>query len=265
MAESLNSSSLNDSGSAEGFSIDRGEVARFSALAAKWWDVKGEFAPLHKFNPTRVGFIRDTCLDHFGRDPKARSAFVALRLLDVGCGGGLLSEPMCRMGFNVTGLDASEKNIGTATAHADMGGLDIRYLNQTVEQLAASGEVLYDVVLTMEVIEHVTDPEAFLKTCAALVKPGGLLFVATLNRTLKAHALAIVGAEYVLNWVPKGTHDWNKFLSPTEICTFLDGTPLLTDPAVGVSFNPLSQAWALSDDTDVNYMIVARYPESVSD
>ncbi|ESQ77425.1 bifunctional 2-polyprenyl-6-hydroxyphenol methylase/3-demethylubiquinol 3-O-methyltransferase UbiG [Asticcacaulis sp. AC402] len=252
--------SLNNSGTASGFSIDEGEVARFSALATRWWDVKGEFAPLHRFNPTRVRFIRDTCLDHFGMDEKARAPFKTLRLLDVGCGGGLLSEPMHRMGFTVTGLDASEKNIGTATSHAGEGGLDIRYLNQTVEQLAGAGEVLFDVVLTMEVIEHVADPDAFLKTCASLVKPGGLLFVATLNRSLKAYALAIIGAEYVLNWVPRGTHDWTKFLSPSEIRQFLDGTPLLPDPAVGVEFNPLTQQWGLSDDTEVNYMMVARYP-----
>jgi 2-polyprenyl-6-hydroxyphenyl methylase / 3-demethylubiquinone-9 3-methyltransferase len=267
--EKLNNSVASDTGAASGSSILFDEVARFSALAERWWDVKGEFAPLHKFNPTRVKFIRDTCVAHFGRDEKARTAFEGLRLLDVGCGGGLLSEPMARMGFTVTGLDASEKNIGTAKAHAEMSGLDIRYLNQTVEQLAVAGgavagDGLYDVVLTMEVIEHVADPDSFLKVCASLVKPGGLLFVATLNRTLKAHALAIVGAEYVLNWVPKGTHDWNKFLSPAEIRTFLDGTPLVPDAAVGVSYNPVFDRWALSDDTDVNYMMVARYPVSAA-
>lgn len=251
---------VSDSGNAEGFSIDQGEVSRFSALAAKWWDVTGEFAPLHKFNPTRVKFIRETCVEHFDLNFRDRAPFSGLRLLDVGCGGGLLSEPMRRMGFTVTGLDASEKNIGTAAAHAAQGELDIRYLNQTVEQLAASGEVLYDVVLTMEVIEHVSDPESFLKTCASLVKPGGLLFVATLNRTVKARALAIVGAEYILKWVPKGTHDWNKFLHPEEIYQFLDGTPLIPEPAVGVTYHPLSDSWALSDDTDVNYMIVSKYP-----
>lgn len=248
-----------DQGQAEGFSIDRGEVSRFSALAAKWWDVKGEFAPLHKFNPTRVGFVRETCLEHYQLDARERAPFKGLRLLDVGCGGGLLSEPMCRMGFQVTGLDASEKNIGTASAHAAEGGLDIRYLNQTVEQLAAAGEVLYDVVLCMEVIEHVTDPKSFLQTCASLVKPGGILICATLNRTLKSHALAIVGAEYILRWVPAGTHDWNKFLSPGEIHDFLADTPLTAEPAVGVSYNPLSDKWSLSDDTDVNYMVVAKY------
>ncbi len=264
MPENLNDSVTSDTmprdqGSAEGFSIDAGEVSRFSALAAKWWDVKGAFAPLHKFNPTRVSFIRETCLDYFNLDARERSPFKGLQLLDVGCGGGLLSEPMCRMGFSVTGLDASEKNIGTASAHAGEGGLDIRYVNQTVEQLAAAGEVLYDVVLCMEVIEHVTDPQSFLQTCASLVKPSGILFCATLNRTLKARALAIVGAEYILKWVPQGTHDWNKFLNPSEIREFLNDTPLHCEPAVGVSYNPLSDKWSLSDDTDVNYMVVAKY------
>ncbi|WP_081724608.1 bifunctional 2-polyprenyl-6-hydroxyphenol methylase/3-demethylubiquinol 3-O-methyltransferase UbiG [Asticcacaulis sp. YBE204] len=241
-----------------GPSIDAEDVARFSALAAKWWDVKGEFAPLHKFNPTRVSFIRETVQDHFQRDPYALKPFEGLRLIDIGCGGGLLSEPMRRMGFEVTGLDASEKNIGTARAHATQGGLDIRYMAQTVEQLAASGEEGFDVVLTMEVIEHVNDPESFLKTCASLVKPGGLLFVATLNRTLKAHALGIVAAEYILQWVPKGTHDWNKFLKPEEIEGFLSDTGVNPDPATGVSYNPITARWALSNDTSVNYMIVAR-------
>lgn len=266
MAENLMNSVTNettspDQGEASGFSIDAAEVARFSALAAKWWDVNGEFAPLHRFNPTRVGFVRDTCLDHFRLDGLERAPFRGLQLLDVGCGGGLLSEPMCRMGFQVTGLDASEKNIGTARAHAGLGELDIRYLNSTVEQLAARGEVLYDVVLCMEVIEHVADPESFLKTCASLVKPGGVLFCATLNRTLKARALAIVGAEYILRWVPQGTHDWNKFLHPSEIHAFLQDTALTPEPAVGVTFNPLTGKWSLSDDTAVNYMVVARYTE----
>lgn len=244
--------------SPEGFSIDADEVARFSALAEKWWDVTGEFAPLHRFNPTRVGFIREECLKHFSKSYRERAPFGALRLLDVGCGGGLLSEPMARMGFEVTGLDASEQNIGTARTHAAQSGLDIRYLAQTVEQLAQAEAGTFDVVLCMEVIEHVSDPEAFLKTVASMVRPGGILFLATLNRTLKAHALAIVGAEYVLNWVPRGTHDWNKFLSPDELVRFLDGTSLSPEPAVGVTFNPLTGKWGLSDDTAVNYMMVAK-------
>jgi 2-polyprenyl-6-hydroxyphenyl methylase/3-demethylubiquinone-9 3-methyltransferase len=245
-------------GDAQGFSIDEAEVARFSALAAKWWDLKGEFAPLHRFNPTRVTFIRDTALSHFGRDYRALKAFEGLTLLDVGCGGGLLSEPMSRMGFSVTGLDASAKNIGTAKAHAAYGDLDITYQNATVEQIAAADETGFDVVLTMEVIEHVADPEAFLKTCASLVKPGGLLFIATLNRTLKARALAVFVAENVLKWLPAGTHDWHKFLKPQEVLGFLENTGLIPDAPVGVSYMPLGDTWRLSTDTDINYMIVAR-------
>ena len=245
-------------GEAQGFSIDEAEVARFSALAAKWWDLKGEFAPLHRFNPTRVSFIRDTALAHFGRDFRTIKAFEGLSLLDVGCGGGLLSEPMCRMGFAVTGLDASEKNIGTAKAHATTSALQINYQNATVEQLAADHPSGFDVVLTMEVIEHVSDPEAFLKTCASLVKPGGLLFVATLNRTLKARALAVFVAENVLKWLPAGTHDWHKFLKPQEVLGFLENTGLTPDAPVGVSYTPLADTWRLSTDNDINYMIVAR-------
>jgi 2-polyprenyl-6-hydroxyphenyl methylase/3-demethylubiquinone-9 3-methyltransferase len=247
-------------GQAAGFSIDAAEVARFSALAAKWWDTKGAFAPLHRFNPTRVAFIRDEALKHFDRDHRAISAFEGLSLLDVGCGGGLLSEPMRRMGFAVTGLDASEKNIGTAKAHAHMGGLSIDYLNATVEQVAATQNGGFDVVLSMEVIEHVADPKAFLQTCSALVKPGGLLFVATLNRTLKARALAVFAAENILKWLPRGTHDWHKFLKPQEILNFLDDTGLMADTPVGVSYNPISDTWRLSADTAINYMIVARRP-----
>ncbi|MEI9906165.1 MAG: bifunctional 2-polyprenyl-6-hydroxyphenol methylase/3-demethylubiquinol 3-O-methyltransferase UbiG [Asticcacaulis sp.] len=249
-----------DRETAAGPSIDVAEVAQFSALAHKWWDTKGEFAPLHRFNPTRVAFIRDTCVEHFDCSEKARRPFEGLRLLDVGCGGGILSEPMRRTGFSVTGLDASAENIGTARTHAGMAGLDIRYLSQTVEQVAEAGQGLYDVVLCMEVIEHVADPDGFLKTCASLVRPGGLLFLATLNRTLKSKVLAIGVAEYVLKWVPAGTHDWEKFLAPWEIRAFLDGTPLTTDAPVGVSLNPLTGQWGLSDDTDVNYMMVARNP-----
>lgn len=250
--------SASSTGDAQGFSIDEAEVARFSALAAKWWDLKGEFAPLHRFNPTRVSFIRDTALSHFGRDFRTIKAFEGLSLLDVGCGGGLLSEPMCRMGFDVTGLDASAKNIGTAKAHAASGTLNINYQNATVEQLALEQPSGFDVVLTMEVIEHVSDPEAFLKTCASLVKPGGLLFVATLNRTLKARALAVFVAENVLKWLPAGTHDWHKFLKPQEVLRFLENTGLTADTPVGVSYTPLADTWRLSTDTDINYMIVAR-------
>lgn len=246
-----------------GFSIIESEVAQFSQLAEKWWDVKGEFAPLHRFNPTRVKFIRDTALGHFGHDQAGRKAhdlqpFTGLSLLDIGCGGGLLCEPMARMGFSVTGLDASSQNIGTARAHAQTSGLEINYMAQTVEQLGVETQADFDVVLCMEVIEHVNEPRAFLQACAKMVAPNGIMIMATLNRTLKAHALAIVGAEYILGWVPRGTHDWHKFIKPSEMQDFLADTTLQCEDAIGVSYNPLTDQWLLSGDVDVNYMMVAR-------
>ena len=240
-------------------SIDPAEVERFSKIAAEWWDPNGKFAPLHKFNPVRLGFIRDQALHRFGRDPAARAPFQGLRLLDIGCGGGLLSEPMSRLGFAVTGVDASARNIATAAAHAEQGALSIDYRAATAEALLAAGEGPFDVILNMEVIEHVADPAAFLKTCARLLAPGGLMIVATLNRTLKAFALAKVGAEYVLRWLPVGTHDWNRFLKPEELRGFLAGETVTVDGPFGVVFDPLSGRWSQSHDADVNYMMtVAR-------
>lgn len=239
-------------------SIDQAEVDRFSALAARWWDAKGPFAPLHKFNPTRVGFVRDQAAARFGRDARARRPFEGLRLLDIGCGGGLLSEPMARLGFSVTGVDASEKNVGAAKAHADMVGLDIDYRASTAEVLAEAGEGPFDVVLNMEVVEHVADPCRFLRDTFGLVAPGGLMVVATLNRTPRAFALAVVGAEYVLRWLPRGTHDWRKFLKPEEIRTHLDGSGADVRGPYGVAYNPLTDRWSLSGDTAVNYMMVAE-------
>lgn len=241
-------------------SIDAAEVERFSRLAAEWWDPKGKFAPLHKFNPVRLGFIRDRVLARFGRDPSARLPFEGLRLLDIGCGGGLLCEPMTRLGFVVTGVDASERNIGTARAHAEQAGLTIDYRASTAEALEAAGEAPFDVILNMEVIEHVADPADYLRTCARLLAPGGLMIVATMNRTLKAFALAKVGAEYVLRWVPAGTHDWNKFLKPEEIRGFLDGQPLEIQGPFGVTFSPLTGKWSQSADADVNYMMTVTRP-----
>ena len=240
-------------------SIDPAEVERFSRIAAEWWDPKGKFAPLHKFNPVRLAFIRDQALYRFGRDAKARRPFEGLRLLDIGCGGGLLCEPMTRLGFHVVGVDASERNIGTASAHAAEQGLTIDYRASTAEALVEAGEPAFDLILNMEVIEHVADPGEFLRSCAQLLAPGGMMIVATLNRTLKAFALAKVGAEYVLRWLPAGTHDWSKFLKPEEVRGFLAQEPLAVDGPYGVVFDPLSGRWSQSHDTDVNYMMtVAR-------
>lgn len=242
---------------AEGPSIDPADVARFSAQAAEWWDARGPFAPLHKFNPSRLGFVRDQAAARFGRDPKSRSPFEGLTLLDVGCGGGLVAEPMRRMGFAVTAIDASPENIGTARAHAEPQGLDIAYRAATVEQLEAEGAAPFDVVLTMEVIEHVADPEAFVRCCSRLVAPGGMLVVATLNRTLKSLALGKVAAEYVLRWVPAGTHDWRQFLKPDEIRLMLSAEPVAVTGPFGLAYDPLADRWSQSDDAGINYMMVA--------
>jgi 2-polyprenyl-6-hydroxyphenyl methylase/3-demethylubiquinone-9 3-methyltransferase len=238
-------------------SIDAAEVAKFSAIAAEWWDPTGKFAPLHKFNPVRLGFIRAEAAAHFGGNAKSLRPFEGLTLLDIGCGGGLLSEPMARLGFAVTGADASERNIGTARAHAAQSGLAIDYRAATAEVLLAEGRS-FDVVLNMEVVEHVADVGGYLNACTGLVKPGGLTFVATLNKTLKSLALAKIGAEYVLNWLPRGTHDWNRFLPPTELRAMLEESGLTILKQQGVSFDPLAWDWRLSNDVDVNYMLVAR-------
>ena len=245
---------------ATGPSVDPEDVARFSRIAAEWWDPNGKFAPLHRFNPTRLAFVRERALARFGRDPKARAPFSGLKLLDIGCGGGLLSEPMRRLGFDVTGVDASERNIATASTHAAEMGLDIRYRCATAEALLEEAEGRFDVVLNMEVIEHVTDPGAYLRSCARLIAPGGLMVVATLNRTLKALALAKLGAEYVLRWLPAGTHDWRKFLHPEEIRGFLADEPVELEGPFGVTFSPLTGRWALSADAEVNYMMLVTRP-----
>jgi 2-polyprenyl-6-hydroxyphenyl methylase/3-demethylubiquinone-9 3-methyltransferase len=246
---------------ASGPSVDPDQVAFFSRIAAQWWDPRGKFAPLHKFNPVRLGFIREEALARFGRDGKMTAPFEGLRLLDIGCGGGLLSEPMRRLGFQVVGVDASERNIGVAGAHAAETGLSIDYRCATAEQLLAEGVAPFDVVLNMEVIEHVADPGEYLRDCTRLLAPGGLMIVATLNRTLKALAFAKIGAEYVLGWLPRGAHDWRKFLHPEEIRGFLSDARVTVDGPFGVSYSPLSDSWSLSGDVQVNYlMTVAKDP-----
>jgi ubiquinone biosynthesis O-methyltransferase len=235
-------------------SIDPAEVAKFSAMAAEWWDPAGKFAPLHKFNPVRLQFIRETAAKHFGRT--GLRPFDGLTLLDIGCGGGLLAEPMTRLGFAVTGADASEKNVKTAMTHAAASGLGIDYRVTTAESLAEAG-LAFDVVLNMEVVEHVADLPGYINACARLVKPGGVMFVATLNKTLKSLALAKIGVEYVLRWLPPGTHDWNRFVEPDRLIGLLKDAGLSVKQTRGVSFNPISWSWSLSDDTDVNYMVVA--------
>ncbi len=241
-------------------SIDEKEVAKFTAMAADWWDPKGKFRPLHKFNPVRLGFIRDEAGARFGAPADPRRPLKGLSLLDIGCGGGLVCEPMARLGARVTGIDASEANIKTALTHAKASGLGIDYRAGTAEGLLEAGEGPFDIVLNLEVVEHVANPAAFLKASAALLAPGGLMIAATLNRTPKAFALAIVGAEYVLGWLPRGTHDFAKFLRPPEVAGPLAEAGLVPRPPVGVTYNPLADQWRLSSDTAVNYMIVAHRP-----
>ncbi|MEM9471911.1 MAG: bifunctional 2-polyprenyl-6-hydroxyphenol methylase/3-demethylubiquinol 3-O-methyltransferase UbiG [Pseudomonadota bacterium] len=240
-------------------SVDSAEVERFSAMAAEWWNPEGKFAVLHKFNPVRLDYIREQVTARLRIDPHQRTPFAGLKFLDIGCGGGLLSEPMARLGAEVTAVDPSEKNIKTASVHAREQGLDIDYRASTAEQLAAEG-ARFDVILNMEVIEHVNDPAAFTATCASMLNPGGIMFVATLNRTLKAFGLAILGAEYVLGWLPKGTHQWEKFITPAELHGWLAAGNCPALETVGVTYSPISGIWRKAADTDVNYMIVAQKP-----
>ena len=241
--------------------IDQDEVARFSAMAAEWWNPQGKFRPLHKFNPVRLAYIRDQVANHFGRDPKSDKPLEGLRLLDIGCGGGLLSEPMARMGAEVLGADASRTNVEVAAIHAAQSSVDVSYEAITSEDLAARGE-RFDIVLNMEVVEHVADVDLFLKSCAEMVRPGGLMFIATINRTMKAMALAIVGAEYVLRWLPRGTHQYEKLVRPGEIETPLAETGMRVIDRTGVFYNPLADQWNLSRDMDVNYMMLLERPKA---
>ena len=237
--------------------VDPAEVERFSALAAEWWNPRGKMAPLHKFNPVRIGYIRDQAAVCFARDVKRLDSMKGLRILDIGCGGGILSEPLARLGAEMVGVDPSDTNIAAAKEHAAQSGLTIDYRCATAEELAEAGEE-FDIVLAMEVVEHVVDVGAFLKRCAAMLKPGGLMVVSTLNRNWKSFALAIVGAEYVLRWLPRGTHQWNKFVTPDELAKHLATNKLAITEEAGVVYNPLADKWSISSDMDVNYMVVAE-------
>ena len=244
-------------------SIEAADVARFAALAEAWWDPAGEFAPLHRLNPARLAVIRAACLAHFGRDGATRSPFSGLRLLDIGCGGGLVAEPMTRLGFAVTGIDAAAEGLAVARAHAGVTGLAIDYREATAEGLLAAAEPGFDVVLALEVVEHVREPGAFIADCAALLAPGGLMILATLNRTLRSLALGKIAAEYLLRWVPAGAHDWRKFLSPDELRAHLAGCGLAAGPATGLGLDPLSGTWRPTADIHVNYMITAARPATI--
>jgi 2-polyprenyl-6-hydroxyphenyl methylase/3-demethylubiquinone-9 3-methyltransferase len=239
--------------------INDAEIAKFTAMAEEWWNPKGKFKPLHKFNPVRLGYIREHVLQHFGRDGSDMRPFAGLRILDVGCGGGLLCEPLARLGAEVTGIDAAERNIAIAKIHAEQSGLEIDYRATTSEALAAEGQ-LFDMVLNMEVVEHVDNVPLYMKSCADLVKPGGLMLTATINRTLRARALAVFAAERVLRWLPVGTHDWNKFLTPDEIKALLRRNGLVVTAETGVVYHPLGDEWRQSADMGINYMIMAARP-----
>ena len=236
--------------------IDPSEVERFSRLASEWWNPNGKFKPLHKFNPVRLTYIREKVLEKFGCDPKSVKPFKGLRILDIGCGGGLLCEPMARLGAEVVGVDPSPVNIEVAKLHAAESGLNIDYRASTAEALAAAGEK-FDVILNMEVVEHVADVELFIEACGQMVKPGGIMFIATINRTLKALGLAIFGAEYVLRWLPRGTHQYEKLVRPEELAAALGKAGMDVAETTGVFYNPLTDTWNRSRDIDVNYMVLA--------
>lgn len=240
-------------------SIDPAEVARFSAIADEWWDPKGKFRPLHQINPVRLAYIRDALAAHFGRDARAPAPLSELRILDIGCGGGLLSEALARMGASVVGVDASERNVKTAMTHADESDLSVEYRWGAAEGLAEAGET-FDAVMNMEVVEHVAEPETFLRVCGGLVRPGGMMVVSSINRTVKAFGLAIVGAEYVLGWLPRGTHQFSKLVKPGEVVAALAPDGFIASTPAGLEYSPLGGAWRISSDPSVNYMMTLARP-----
>ncbi|WP_375279592.1 bifunctional 2-polyprenyl-6-hydroxyphenol methylase/3-demethylubiquinol 3-O-methyltransferase UbiG [Pseudooctadecabacter sp.] len=241
--------------------VDPGEIAKFEAMAAEWWDLEGKFKPLHMLNPTRLDYITRQIAAEFDRDLTDDKPFAGLRILDIGCGGGLLCEPMARLGADVVGADAAERNIPVAVVHAEQSGLEIDYRHTTAEDMAAAGEQ-FDIVLNMEVVEHVADPLSYLTACQQLLKPGGLHICSTINRNPKSFAMAIVGAEYVMRWLPKGTHEWNKFITPDELFDLMTQAGLNPVDRKGFKFDFLGWNWSISDtDMSVNYVTAALKPE----
>lgn len=234
--------------------VDPAEVAKFEAMAAEWWNPNGKFKPLHMLNPCRLGYITSQIASEFDRDLAATLPFAGLRILDIGCGGGLLSEPMARLGADVVGADPATRNIPVAQLHAEQSGLTIDYRLTTAEELANAGEQ-FDVVLNMEVVEHVPNPQSFLTACQTLLKPGGLMICSTLNRNAKSFGMAIIGAEWIMKWLPKGTHDWRKFITPDELTEFIRNAGLDPVDRMGMVFNPVAWSWSLSArDLSVNYV-----------
>jgi len=233
--------------------IDPVEHEKFSKLAEEWWNPKGKFKTLHKFNPTRIAFIREKIINHYNIATDEEKPFKDIKLLDIGCGGGLLSEPMAKLGANVTGLDVVEKNIKTASTHAKNQGLKINYIHSTVEKISEKNEK-FDVILNMEVIEHVSDVNLFINSCNKILAPNGIMIFASLNRTLISYGLAIIGVEYILGWLPKGTHDWSKFITPDELKILFSSNGLKIDEIIGMKYNPLFDSWKRSEDLSVNYL-----------
>lgn len=239
--------------------LDTAEVERFSKLAAEWWDPQGKFRPLHQVGPPRLKFIRDAAVEHFAADEKALRPLNGLKVIDVGCGGGLVAEPLARLGGVVTAIDPSERNIAIASDHAETQGLEIDYRAYRIEDVVAAGET-FDIVTCLEVVEHVPDVAAFVSLCAQTVRPGGLLILSTINRNLKSWALAIVGAEYVLGWLPRGTHQWDRFITTTEMTEHLAAAGLKSPRFAGIIYSPLRDEWSLSNDTSVNYLVSSVRP-----
>ncbi|MGE0767863.1 MAG: bifunctional 2-polyprenyl-6-hydroxyphenol methylase/3-demethylubiquinol 3-O-methyltransferase UbiG [Hyphomicrobiaceae bacterium] len=239
--------------------IDRTEVDRFARIAGEWWDASGKFAPLHRLGPSRLTYLRNRLSAHFGRDLPAAKPLSGLRVLDIGCGGGLISEPLTRLGAIVTGIDPAADNVEAARTHAGISGLEIDYRAMTAEEVAADGEQ-FDAVLCLEVVEHVPEPSAFIGLAAGLVRPGGILVASTINRTMKAWLLAIVGAEYILRWLPAGTHRWDRFVTPDEMARYMAAAGLSAVTFDGLIYDPIADVWSLSTDTDVNYFAAAAKP-----